>query len=157
MSEGIVHWVVTFWHDEPARASRIMKIVNDINMLHIPMITVKGGYKEGVCQYSYMSLESQMNIAVLYARAFGEVWPSLALDRVQAMAQWHLDSYDTAGMAIDFGDAHQCRGMVRSTVIAALAPVIAAPTPTAAALAAAAMPGGAGIDACQLREWSSKA
>ena len=55
LSEGVMHWVITFWHDDTERASRIMKIINDINMIHIPMTTINGGYKEGVCQYSYVS------------------------------------------------------------------------------------------------------
>ena len=151
-----MHWAVVFWHAEPERAGRLVKIVNDVEMLHIPMTTTNGGYKEGVCQYSYMSIEAQLSIAVLYAKAFGEVWPSMDMDRITAMAQWQLDSYDTAGMAIDFGDAHQCRGMVRTTLHAALAPIIVAPSAEAAAAAAAGMPGGT-MDPCQLRSWASKA
>ena len=159
LSMGAMHWCIAMWHDEPARAGRIIKIINDISLLHIPMTTVNGGYKEGVCQYSYMSIDATLTIARLYAAAFGEVWPGADYARLEASAKWHIDSYDTTASAVDFGDSHACSGMVPTTIRAALASVIAAPNPQAAAVAAAAMPGGSGggMDACMLRQWSSAA
>lgn len=157
LSQGAMHWCIAMWHDDPTRAGRIVKIINDIAKIHIPMTTVNGGYKEGVCQYSYMSVDATLTIAHLYARAFGEVWPGADYSRLEASAKWHLDSYDTSGHAVDFGDSHACGGTKRSTMNAALATIIAAPTPAAAAAAAAAMPSGTGMDPCTLRLWSSSA
>ena len=71
LSEGAVYWAVAFWHEERALAREVVHIVNDIGQLHLSMWLDDGTYKEGVCQYSIMSLTSSLAVAVLYARAFG--------------------------------------------------------------------------------------
>jgi hypothetical protein len=44
-----------------------------------------------------MSIDAQVAVAALYSRAFGAVFPGADFDRIKAMAQWMLDSYDTGG------------------------------------------------------------
>ena len=148
LSEGVVHWAVVFWHEEPDLARKVVHIVNDVALLHLEMWLDDGTYKEGVCQYSIMSLNSQLAIAVLYARAFGEVWGSINTDRLSKGAQWQLDSYDTAGYAIDFGDSHACRGTSTPTLFAAYSAEIVA---TVSANVAAT------VDPCLVRRWAALA
>jgi hypothetical protein len=100
-----MHWVVVFWHDEPVRAARLMRIINDISLLHNEYTTDGGVYVEGVCQYSYMSIDATLSIAALYARAFGEVWPALDAVKLQAMGMWQMDAHGTDGYAVEFGDS----------------------------------------------------
>ena len=147
LCEGAMYWAVSHWHEDKERASQVIRIINDISTIHKGMIGSDGGYKEGVCQYSYMSLNSQLVISALYLSAFGEPWPTADPAQLQSMAQWQIDSHDTAGKAIDFGDSHNCRGTNQVTLFAALAPEIVG----------TAQPGTAVLDPCLVRSWASAA
>jgi len=148
LSAGAVYWAVAFWHERPEKARALMHQINDVAMLHRAMTADDGMYKEGLCQYSYMSVLSTLEIAVLYASAFGGAWPGADAGALQATAQWQMDSFDTAGYAVDFGDSHQCRGSQVATLYAAMAPAIVAPAGTAGAVQ---------VDGCLLRTWSAVA
>jgi hypothetical protein len=148
LSEGAMYWAITYWHEEPALAREVAHIVNDVGLLHLPMWLDDGTYKEGVCQYSVMSITSSLAVAVLYARAFGEAWGSVNTDRFSSGARWQLDSYDTAGYAIDFGDSHMCRGTSPNTLFAAYSAEVVAPT---------AKPVVSVVDPCVVRAWSAMA
>ena len=152
LSEGAVYWAVAFWHEERALAREVVHIVNDIGQLHLSMWLDDGTYKEGVCQYSIMSLTSSLAVAVLYARAFGERWGSVNTTRFAAGARWQLDSYDTAGYAIDFGDSHSCRGTTPVTLFAAYSAEVVAPTDAQGQAA-----GTSAVEPCVAREWATMA
>ena len=151
LSEGALYWAITFWHEETELAREVIHIINDVGLLHLPMWLDDGTYKEGVCQYSVMSLTSSLGIAVLYARAFGEVWGSINTDRFAKGARWQLDSYDTAGYAIDFGDSHSCRGTTAVTMFAAYSAEVVAPTTKQGPAVIST------VDPCVVREWSAMA
>ena len=127
LCEGAMYWAVTFWHEELDLATEVVHIINDISLIHLSMWLPDGNYKEGNCQYSVMSARSTIALAVLYARAFRETWGSIDTDRLAKGARWQLDSYDTAGYAIDFGDSHAQRGTTAVTLFAAYAAEIVAP------------------------------
>ena len=85
---------------------------------------------------------------MLYARAFRETWGSIDAARLARGAQWQLDTYDTAGYAIDFGDSHACRGTTTVTLYAAFAAEVVAPIDS---------PVTSTVDPCLIREWSALA
>lgn len=147
LCEGAMYWAVAYWHEDKARATQVIRVINDISAIHKGMIGHDGGYKEGVCQYSYMSVNSQLGISSLYFSAFDEPWPTADPALLQSMARWQVDSHDTAGKAIDFGDSHNCRGTNQVTLFAALAPEIVG----------AAEPGTVELDPCLVRSWASSA
>ena len=97
LCEGAMYWAVAYWHEDKARATRVIRVINDVSTIHKSMIGRDGGYKEGVCQYSYMSANSQLGISSLYFSAFNEPWPTADPALLQSMAQWQVDSHDTAG------------------------------------------------------------
>lgn len=148
LSEGVMHWAIAFWHEEPELARQAVHIVNDISLLHQDMWLESGVYKEGVCQYSLMSIRSSLALGVLYARAFNEPWASVSAQQLAKAAQWHLDSYDTAGYAIDFGDSHACRGTEPATLFAAYSVEVLAPLGA---------PRTSAVDPCLVREWAAMA
>lgn len=149
MTEGATYWAIAMWHEEGSLPAKVMHIVNDINVLHRAMITQDGVYKEGLCQYSYMSVRSTLAIAVAYAQSFGESWPTLNATAISSLGAWQMDSHDS-GYGVNFGDSHSCRGTVPETLFALFAPALGQPNFNAAA---AAMP----MDGCLIRMWATMA
>jgi hypothetical protein len=149
LTEAATYWVIALWHEEGTLPRTVMHIVTDINILHGPMITTDGVYKEGVCQYSYMSVRSTLAIAVLYAQSFGEAWPTLNTTAIASLGMWQMDSHDS-GYAVDFGDSHSCRGTVPETLYALMASALAQPDLVAAAAAMQ-------VDGCVVRMWATMA
>eukprot|EP00040_Diaphanoeca_grandis_P036213 m.230153 g.230153 ORF g.230153 m.230153 type:complete len:1340 (-) comp33572_c0_seq14:24-4043(-) len=155
LSEGAMYASVALWHDFPSLAEKVIHMVTDIMFLHIPMTTEKGAYSEGVCQYSYMSIRSTMAVAVLYERAFNTTFVAIDVTRLEKMAQWHIDSTDSAGYTIDFGDSHACRGTSPATLMAAAAKAIVGPPLSTDSFDSPDVI--ANIDACMLRTWAAMA
>eukprot|EP00035_Acanthoeca_spectabilis_P010420 m.184552 g.184552 ORF g.184552 m.184552 type:complete len:447 (+) comp15016_c0_seq3:1296-2636(+) len=149
LTEGATYWAIAMWHEEGSLPATVMHIVNDISVLHRAMITQDGVYKEGLCQYSYMSVRSTLAIAVAYAQSFGESWPTLNATAISSLGAWQMDSHDS-GYGVNFGDSHSCRGTVPETLFALFAPALGQPNFNAAA---AAMP----MDGCLIRMWATMA
>eukprot|EP00039_Didymoeca_costata_P030694 m.30897 g.30897 ORF g.30897 m.30897 type:complete len:1360 (+) comp8255_c0_seq1:208-4287(+) len=148
LSEGAMYWAIAFWYEFPTEAHRVVEIVNDINILHFETFTDDGVYKEGVCQYSYMSIRSLLAISALYTQAFDEPWPTLNATEIINLGNWHLDSFDMNGQAINFGDSHACRGTTVETLYALMAEAINSVEINKVAETIA-------IDPCLLHTWSS--
>ena len=148
LCEGAMYWAITFWHEDSALAHQVVHIISDISLIHLAMWLPEGTYKEGNCQYSVMSARSSIALGVLYARAFRETWGSIDPAGMARGAQWQLDTYDTAGYAIDFGDSHACRGTTTVTLYAAYAAEIVATVDS---------PVSSVVDPCLIRQWSALA
>lgn len=149
LSAAATYWVIAFWHERNAKARKVMHDIVDISMLHKEMTVSDGVYIEGMCQYSYMSIRSSLELSVLYASAFGATFPGVNLTLMQDTARWHIDSIDMGGYTVDFGDSHACRGSDETTLYAAMAPTIASP-PGAPVPAVS-------VDPCVFRVWCTAA
>lgn len=148
LCRGAMYWAIVNWHEEPVLARRVVRAVVDVEKLHEPMILADGVYAEGVCQYSYMSVDAQLAIAALYAQAFGQPFPSIDVVALQKLARWQLAAHETTGYAVNFGDSHNCRGTNTATLYAALAPEIVSSDMD---------PALAVISPCTARSWATTA
>ena len=102
-------WAVAFYHED-AVAPEVVEMVNDILWLHRPYYTPDGVYKEGVIQYSVMSITGLIQSAVVQRASFGAAPMAIDVTALERVVAYMLASMPTDGYAVDFGDSHAKRG-----------------------------------------------
>ena len=140
-------WAVAFYHED-AVAPEVVEMVNDILWLHRPYYTPDGVYKEGVIQYSVMSITGLIQSAVVQRASFGAAPMAIDVTALERVVAYMLASMPTDGYAVDFGDSHAKRGWGGTHPLqAAMAARIVSGTSLSDADAA--------IDGCQIRSFSA--
>ena len=140
-------WAVAFYHED-AVAPEVVEMVNDIPWLHRPYYTPDGAYKEGVIQYSVMSITGLIQSAVVQRASFGAAPMAIDVTALERVVAYMLASMPTDGYAVDFGDSHAKRGWGGTHPLqAAMAARIVSGTSLSDADAA--------IDGCKIRSFSA--
>ena len=140
-------WAVAFFHEDAA-AREVVQMVNDILWLHRSYYTSDGVYKEGVVQYSMMSITGLIQAAIVQNASFGAPPDAIDVLALRNVVKYHLASMDSSGYAIDFGDSWANRGWSSvQTLEAAMAARIVSGVPLSVLDAA--------IDGCQVRAFSA--
>jgi len=105
-----------------------------------------GVYAEGVAEYSYMSLESTLELHKLMLQTLNMPLQALLWDDVSKVSRWHVDSMLPDGFLTNFGDSHDKQGFDSlATVYSHLVKEIIDPSQKVT------------IDACLMRDyWSNK-
>ena len=140
-------WAVAFYHEDGA-AHEVVEQVNDILWLHRAYYTSDGVYKEGVIQYSMMSIAGLIQAAIVQRTSFGVAPLAIDVEALRAVVKYQLASMSTDAYAVDFGDSWAQRGWTTTnTLEAALASQIVSGVPLSVTDAA--------MDGCQVRAYSA--
>ena len=109
LAEAALLWSVALWHED-ARAPNVAERALRVLWLHDGFFQDDGSYREGLLEYSRVSLDSLFVINHLSQTSFGMPVESLPWGQLDAYADWTMAFMGPDGRTIDFSDSWSKRG-----------------------------------------------
>ena len=109
LAEAALMWSVALWHED-ARAPDVAERALRVLWLHDGFFQEDGSYREGLLEYSRVSLDSLFIINHLTQMSLGMPVESLPWAQLDAYADWTFAFMAPDGRSVDFSDSWSKRG-----------------------------------------------
>ncbi len=110
LNSAALYWVITFYHENTPKARQVLEYVLASNWLHRDFFMSQGEYVEGH-SYSNLSVSNYLTINRLLRASFGQPLEAVKWDTIQHHMDWMIESMDSSGTTVDFGDSWLSTGM----------------------------------------------